>query len=279
MQTNLKQLIKIFIENKPTEELGVNENGPYGNNFHCLGSYHKMIANNRKILKQIVKFEDDINHKSSGVYMIGDYYIGSTTYGKSSKSGNMYNGIMNRIIGHINEMCYYYWNIKYNEYGEDRDDVRYNYLKTYRMWLDFIENDYIIVRKLSNNPSDENDLINQYLNDGYDLQNPKQLEYRATDNNIRLALKYHRGWNMDGIWFDMGKNNWLKLFDVDVNGSKLYFEFYNNKITREEFIKQCKHFNISFEDLGEEFTEFDKQYRQSHEQISIEQINKYTNDR
>lgn len=274
MKTNLTKLIELYTKYPPEIECGQNKIGEYGNNFRFSYAYSKLCENDYELLKQFVDF--DIYSKS-GVYMIDNYYIGSSKYGKSSKSDGVYNGIMNRCAGHLSEMFYYYWNTYFNElYDNEFDDVRYNYLKTNKMWQSFIENDKLTVTQLSDNPLDEVDLINEYLDKGFPLQNPQQIIERKLLPDVEIwCLKEHRNWHIDNIWFS--NHSYVKLFETNrYDKVSLYHKYTNGDIDRQEFLEEIDKYNkyrrdwdkIKYRIYTEEFTEFDKNFRLSYEQIS-----------
>lgn len=293
MKTNLEKLIELYTEYVPEIECGTNKIGEYGNNFRMSMAFNKLIENDYQLLNELVDF--DIYSKS-GVYMINDFYIGASKYGKSEKSDGVYNGIRNRVAGHLHEMFYYYWNTHFNElYNGEWDDVRYNYLKTNKMWQSFIENDRLTVTQLSDNPLDEVDLINEYFDKVYDLQNPQQLIERYENqlsSNTKLkykinstyyisdlkyvinSLKEHRNWNIGNIYFN--NYDYVRLFRTFKNDKlSLYHKYINGDIDRQEFLHKCDLNKIEYRIYTDEFIEFDKNFRLSYEEISTEQINKY----
>lgn len=273
MKTNLEKLIELYTEYVPEIENGTNKISMYGNNFRMSMAFNKLIENDYQLLNELVDF--DIYSKS-GVYMINDFYIGASKYGKSEKSDGVYNGIRNRVAGHLHEMFYYHWNKYFNKmYDGEWDDVRYNYLKTNKMWQSFIENDGLKVTQLSDNPEDENDLINEYLDKGFPLQNPQQIIERKLLPEMEIkCLEEHRNWNIGNIYFN--NYDYVRLFRTYKSDPvSLYHKYINKHITRDVFLHKCDLNKIGYRIYDDNFINYDKDFRLSYEQISDEQINKY----
>lgn len=279
--TNLEKLIKLYTEYPPDHYIGTNDYGEYGNNFRMTHTYKKLREKDDKLLNELVEFKINTN---SGVYMIEDFYIGESEYNQSSKAIEFKydtNGIRNRIAGHLHEMFYYHWNKHFNEkYEGEFDDVRYNYLKTNKMWQTFIENDRLTVKQLSDKPEDENDLINFHLDEGYDLQNPYQIiERKLLPEMETKCLAEQKNWHIDNVWFN--HRIYTKLQDTNkYNKFSLYDKYKDGIIDMKMLLEEADSINVKegiirYKIYDEEFTEFDKNFRLRYEQISDEQINKY----
>lgn len=134
----------------------------YGNNYQFTYAYSKWTADNYKLYYDII--EEVRVTSNEGVYMINDFYIGSS---KNIKS---------RIIGHISECWYEYWNKQLDNKYDEFVYVKFNQFKANKIHNKLLNYGKLIITQLSENQEDEDYYINLYLNNGYNLTNIKHIK-------------------------------------------------------------------------------------------------------